>query len=124
VLLLITVMLIVQAAVNALAVTWATVLDAAHSSALMRGLGATPQQVSAGLATSQIIPALVGAVIGIPAGIGLFAAVTPDSTTIPPVWWLLTVVLTTPLVIGMLAALPARIGGRRPVARILQSELA
>jgi putative ABC transport system permease protein len=80
--------------VNAITVTWATVLDAAHSSALMRGLGATPQQLSAGLATSQIIPALVGGVIGIPTGIGLFAAV------------------------------PAWIGARRPVARILQSELA
>jgi predicted lysophospholipase L1 biosynthesis ABC-type transport system permease subunit len=41
VLLVITIMLVAQAAVNAIFVTWATVLDARHSSALARALGAT-----------------------------------------------------------------------------------
>ena len=54
----ITVMLVALAALNAIFTTWATVLDARHSSALARALGATPQQVSAGLSAAQVLPAL------------------------------------------------------------------
>jgi ABC-type lipoprotein release transport system permease subunit len=124
VLLLITVMLVAQAAVNAIFITWATVLDAKHSSALARALGATPQQVSAGLSAAQVLPALAGAILGLPGGIGLFAAVTPETTTTPPVWWMLATVLGTALVVAGLTAIPARISARRPVAEILRSELA
>ena len=42
VLLVFTVTLVALAAMNAIFVTWATVLDARHSSALARALGATP----------------------------------------------------------------------------------
>jgi putative ABC transport system permease protein len=124
VLLLITVMLVAQAAVNAIFITWATVLDARHSSALARALGATPQQLSAGLSAAQVLPALAGAVLGIPGGLGLIAAVTPGTTTVPPLWQLLAVVPGTVLVIAGLTAIPARISARRPTAQILQSELA
>jgi ABC-type polysaccharide/polyol phosphate transport system ATPase subunit len=41
-----------------------------------------------------------------------------------PPWWLLAVLVGTPLVIAGLAAIPARLGSRRPVAEILQAELA
>ena len=44
--------------------------------------------------------------------------------TIPPAWWLLAVVLGTTVVVAGLTAIPARIGARRPVAEILQSETA
>jgi ABC-type lipoprotein release transport system permease subunit len=124
VLLVITIMLVALASVNTIFITWATVLDARHSSALARALGATPQQVSAGLSAAQMIPALVGAILGVPAGIALFAAVTPVTTTIPPTWWLVTVVLGTPIVVAALTTIPARLGARLPVAPILQSELA
>ncbi|MGD0928231.1 MAG: hypothetical protein ABR926_23905 [Streptosporangiaceae bacterium] len=43
-----TVVLVALAVLNAIVTAWATVLDARHSSALARALGATPQQVSAG----------------------------------------------------------------------------
>jgi putative ABC transport system permease protein len=125
VLLTVTVMLIALAAVNAIFITWATVLDAKHSSALARALGATPHQVSAGLSAAQILPALAGAILGIPGGIALFAAVNPGTTTtIPPLWWMLAVVLATVLAMATLTTLPARIGARRPITEILQSELA
>jgi len=119
----ITITLAALAAVNAIFITWATALDARHSSALARALGATPQQVSAGLSAAQVLPALVGAILGIPGGIALFAAVG-DSMTVPPLWQLLAVVAGTVLVAAALTAIPARIGGRRSVAEILQSELA
>jgi putative ABC transport system permease protein len=66
VLLVITVTLVALAAVNAVFVTWATALDAKHSSALARPLGATPQQVSSGLSVAQVLPALAGAALGHP----------------------------------------------------------
>lgn len=56
VLLVWTVILLSLAAVNAIFITWATVLDNRHSSALTRALGATPRQVSAALAAAQVLP--------------------------------------------------------------------
>jgi ABC-type lipoprotein release transport system permease subunit len=124
VLLVITVMLVALAAVNAIVITWTTALDARHSSALARALGATPREVSAGLSAAQVLPALTGAVLGIPGGIGLYMAVHPDEVPIPPLWWLLAVVAGTVLVVTVLTAIPARLGARRPAVEILQSELA
>ena len=124
VLLAIMITLVALAAVNAVFITWATALDARRSSALARALGATPQQVSAGLSAAQVLPALAGAIIGIPGGLALLAAVDPDKTTLPPLWQLLAVAPGTALVVAALTTIPARISARRPVAEILRSELA
>jgi putative ABC transport system permease protein len=124
VLVVIAITLVALAAVNAIFITWATALDARHSSALARALGATPEQVSAALSAAQVLPALAGAILGIPGGIALINAVDPDSTTMPPLWQLLAVVPATVLVIAGLTAIPARISARRPVAEVLQSERA
>ncbi len=120
-----TVALVVLSAVNALLITWATVLDARRSAALTRALGATRAQVSAGLAVAQMLPALAGAIIGIPAGLLLYAAVrTGGSMTYPPAWWLACVVIATPLVVGALTIVPSRLASRSGVAPILQAEAA
>ncbi|HET6832670.1 MAG TPA: FtsX-like permease family protein [Acidimicrobiales bacterium] len=126
VLLVITITLVALAAVNAIFVTWATALDAKHSSALARALGATPQQVSTGLSMAQVLPALVGAALGIAGGLALFAATGggEDGVTGPPLWQLLAVVPVTVLVVAALTTIPARLGARRPAAEILQAELA
>ena len=126
VLLVITVTLVALAAVNAIFVTWATALDARHSSALARALGATPQQVSTGLSAAQVLPALAGSVLGIAGGLGLFAALGggEDGVTGPPLWQLLAVVPVTVLVVATLTTIPARLGARRPTAETLQAELA
>jgi putative ABC transport system permease protein len=123
VLLVITVTLVALAAINAIFITWATALDAKHSSALARALGATPQQVSTGLSAAQVLPALAGAILGIPGGLALFAAVS-DETANPPLWQLLAVIPVTVLVVAALTTIPARMGGRRPAAEVLQAELA
>jgi putative ABC transport system permease protein len=123
VLLAIGITLVVLAAVNAIFVTWTTALDNRHSSALTRALGATPQQVSAGLSAALVLPALAGALLGIPGGLELIAVSDPDSATpTAPLWQLLAVVPCTVLVIAALTAIPARIGARRPVAQTLQAE--
>jgi ABC-type lipoprotein release transport system permease subunit len=124
VLLVITVTLVTLAAVNAVFVTWATALDAKHSSALARALGATPQQVSSGLSVAQVLPAVAGAILGIAGGLALFAAVSGDETADPPLWQLLAVVPVTVVVMAALTTIPARLGARRPAAEILQAELA
>ena len=51
----ITVILVTLAVLNALFTTWATVLDARHSSALMRALGARARQVTSGLVVAQVL---------------------------------------------------------------------
>jgi ABC-type lipoprotein release transport system permease subunit len=123
VLLVITITLLALAAINAIFITWATALDARHSSALARALGATPRQVSAGLSAAQVLPALVGAILGIAGGIALIEAVDSDPV-IAPLWQLLAVVPVTVCVVAALTAIPARIGARRPVAEILRAERA
>jgi putative ABC transport system permease protein len=72
-----------------------------------------------------VVPALVGALLGIPGGILLIELADPDSTTtLPPVWQLIAVVPATVLVVAALTAIPARIGARRPAGEILQAERA
>jgi putative ABC transport system permease protein len=125
------VILLFLAAVNAIVITWATVLDNRHSSALARALGATPGEVSAALAAAQVLPALVGAILGVfPGGFALFAAINAitggdsDRATLPSLWQLLALVAGTVLVVALLTTIPARLGGRRPVTETLQAELA
>jgi putative ABC transport system permease protein len=131
VLLVLIAILLSLAAVNAIVITWATVLDNRHASALARALGATPGDVSAALAAAQVLPALVGAIVGVfPGGFALFAAINAitggdsDRASLPSLWQRLAVVLGTVLVVAVLTAVPARLGGRRPVTETLQAELA
>ena len=123
--LVITVMLIVLAAVNALLITWATVLDSRHAAALARALGATPQQLSVALIAAQFLSVLPGTLLGVPLGIGLLEAVTKSSDAYKLAfrWWILVVILGTWLAMALLTAVPARIGGRRSTAERLQAEL-
>jgi ABC-type lipoprotein release transport system permease subunit len=132
-LLTVMVMVLTLAAVNAIFITWATVLDNRHSSALARALGATPREVSAALAAAQLLPALAGAILGVfPGGVALFHAINAitdgdsDRATrfLPPLWQLLALVAGIVLAVAALTAVPARLGGRHPTAAILQAERA
>jgi putative ABC transport system permease protein len=72
---------------------------------LLKAVGGTPGLVAAVLLAENLFLALIAAAAGLAAG-------------------RLAVVLGTLLVVAGLTAIPARIGARRPVAEILQSELA
>jgi ABC-type antimicrobial peptide transport system permease subunit len=120
----ITISLIALAALTAIFTALATVLDARRASAVTLALGATPQQVRAGLVMAQVIPALPGAILGLPLGIGLFKVAAHGLTGLPPVLWLVAAVLGSVLVVAALTSVPARIGLRRPVAQMLQTEAA
>ena len=115
--------LIVLAAVNAIFTTWATVIDAQRPTALARALGATPGQITAGLATSQLIPGLIAACLGIPLGLALYQVAGGHvAQASPPVLSLLAVIPGTLIAVAALTAIPARIGAQRPVAEVLRSE--
>ena len=124
-LLALSIVLILLAAINALFITWSTAIDARHQLTIARALGATPNQVAAGLSAAQIIPAIPGALLGIPAGIALVSALNHgDTITIPAAWSLIAVFLGTLLAVAALSTIPAHISARRPVTEILQAELA
>ena len=126
VLLFVTVMLIALAAVNAVFITRAIAQDARHASAVTRALGATPEQVTAGLSGAQTLPALIGALLGLPGGIGLYDSVRHGVTAAPPPapLVLVAVVVGAVVVEAVLTAIPARFAARRPIAPILQAESA
>jgi putative ABC transport system permease protein len=131
VLLVVVVVLLSLAAVNAVFITWATVLDNRHSSALAHALGTTPGEVSAALAAAQVLPAVAGGIAGaFPGGYALYVAVNAvtggdrDRATLPPAWQLLALVAGTALVAAALTAIPARLGGRRPMTATFRTERA
>src|ERR1700722_17765127 len=118
----ITISLVILAVLTAIFTASATVLDARRASAVTLALGATPRQVRAGLAMTQVIPALPGAIIGVPLGLGLFKVAGHGLSGLPPVLWLVASVLGTVVVVAALTSIPARIVLRRPVAEMLQTE--
>ena len=125
VLMVVTVVLFALAALNAICAAWATVLDTGRASALARALGASPRQVTAGIAAAQVLPAVPGVLLGIPLGIGLFdVAAQGTGVVVPPVSWLAGAALGTLVVLATLAAIPARVGARRPVSPVLQADSA
>ena len=120
---LLSAILIVLAAINAIFTTWATVIDAQRPTALARALGATPGQITAGLTTSQLMPGLLASCLGIPLGLALYQAAGGHvHQASPPLLTLLAVIPGTLIVVAALTAIPARIGARRPVANVLRSE--
>jgi putative ABC transport system permease protein len=77
----------------------------------------------AGLSAAQLLPALAGALIGIPAGTALYGVVQnggPQGS--PPAWWLIAMVAGMLAAVAGLTAIPARAGARRPPAAILAAE--
>lgn len=123
VLLVVTVMLVALAAVNAIFITWATVQDSRHAAAVTRALGATPGQITAGLSAAQVLPAILGALLGIAGGYGLFTVANQGgSVSQPPAWWLVAATLGTLAAVTALTSIPARLGTRLPVAETLQAD--
>jgi hypothetical protein len=102
-------------------IAWATAADACPASAVTRVLGATPAEVSVGIAAAQALPALAGAVLGIPAGAALSAVLSGPGSVIPPAWWLAVVVLAAVTAVAVLTFIPSRPAGRTGPAPVLQA---
>jgi putative ABC transport system permease protein len=124
VLLVVTVAMVVLAAVDAVVTAWATVVDTRRFSAVVRSLGATPRQSAAGLSAAQVLPALIGGIVGIPAGEALYAVVQHGGRQAsPPAWCLLVMVAGILVAMAALTAIPARFGAQRPVCEALAAEV-
>jgi putative ABC transport system permease protein len=122
VLIVLSVTLVVLAAVTATFTAWATVIDAQRTTALARALGATPRQVAGGLTAAQLVPALAAACTGVPAGLALYQLAGGHLTEArPPLSWLLAVIPATLLAVAAITAVPARIGANRSVADVLRA---
>ncbi len=103
------------ALLNTVVSTWTSVLDTRHPLAVARALGATPAQAGTGLAVAQLLPALPGVVLGIPAGIELYRFFTMDETTPAPGWWMVAAGLGVLAAVTALTAVPALVAARHPV---------
>jgi hypothetical protein len=122
-LVVITIVLVTLAILNAVCAAWATVLDSRRSAALSRALGASPQQVTAGVTWAQVRPAVPGALLGIPLGLALFLAADGGGTVrIPAPWWLAIAVIVILAAVAVMASIPALIGARTSPSQILQAE--
>jgi putative ABC transport system permease protein len=122
---IISVMLIALAAVNAVFIAWTTSLDARHTAALARALGSTPRQLTVGLTVAQLMPALVGALLGVPGGIVIYNNPShAGATMLPSALWVAVTIVLTLIAIAVLTAVPTIIGSRRPIAEVLQAEAA
>jgi putative ABC transport system permease protein len=125
VLLVVTVVMAILAAANTTFTIWATIADTRRFSAVVRALGTTPNQTALALSVTQVLPALIGALLGIPAGLELYQAVQSSGPTAnPSAAWLLAVVGAIPLAAAALTAIPAHITTRRPIAGTLQTQTA
>lgn len=124
ILLVITVVLVILAMVNALVITWATSVDSRKPLGIARALGATTNQLSGGLSSALLIPAVPGAVAGIPLGLLFVTAVSHGSrATTPSAPWLAGTCLAVLAVLGGLSMIPARIEARRTAVEVLESDV-
>jgi ABC-type lipoprotein release transport system permease subunit len=123
VLFIVAVMLVLLASVNVVFIVRSTVQDTRRARAVTRALGATPGQVAAGLSLSQIAPSVVGAILGLAGGYGMFTEANQGgSLAFPPAWTLAAALVLTVVSVAGLTAVPAQMGGRVPVAEVLQDE--
>ena len=116
VMLAVVVLLTVMSAVNLTFVARANAFDARHMLAVARTLGASPGETTASLGIAQVVPAVVGVVLGSAAGLAVTEVLSAEPLPQPPLLqWAALVVLVLAAVVA-LTALPARLEARRPIA--------
>ncbi len=110
-----TLLLALMAAVNLVFVTRASAVDARRSLAVARALGVSPAEAATALAIAQLLPAVVGLVVGGACGTVLYRALSSHSVS-PSLTQLAGLAVATLVLSAALSAVPARIEARRPVA--------
>jgi len=119
----VSVALVITAAITTVFTTWTTVMDARRPSALARAFGATPRQIAAGLTVSQLVCGLAAACLGIPAGLLLYATVGGRlGPAAPRTLSVLAVIPGTMIAVALLTALPSLHGARRSIAATLRAD--
>jgi putative ABC transport system permease protein len=116
---------VLAAGIGLLAGWLAAPLITSPGAALVGAPGATRSQLTGAIAVAQLMPAIPGAILGVPLGLGLFVAASgagTTGTTIPSAGWLVSAVLGTLVVVTGLTTIPAGAGARRPVTDVLAQE--
>lgn len=101
-----------------------------HDLALLKTLGFIQRQLAAAVAWQASVTAIIGVVIGVPAGVALgrqlwdlFARAiyaVPEPTV--PVWPVILIVLGSLALANVAAAIPGRIAARTPAAGLLRAQ--
>ncbi|MET8976787.1 ABC transporter permease [Streptomyces sp. NPDC004539] len=112
VLLAVTLALAVLSLLNTVLLGWSTAVQARRALTVTRTLGATPHQVVTALCVAQLLPAVPGIAVGVPAGLGLYWLF--GTQIMPPELWLLTGAIGILVAVGALTVLPAWMHTRGP----------
>lgn len=115
-----TLLLALMAAVNLVFVTRAGAVDARRVLAVARTLGASPTEAGVALGVAQLAPAVVGLLLGGAAGTLLFRGLASSEQPTPAPPQLVGLALLTIVLTVALAAVPARLEARRPIAVTLR----
>jgi ABC-type lipoprotein release transport system permease subunit len=119
VMLAVTILLGLMAAVNLVFVTRSVAVDARRTLAVVRALGASPGESASALVLAQVVPVLAGLVLGTSAGVLLYRTLAAHPVT-PSAWAWAVVGLSVVIGTGLLTAVPARLEARRSVADVLR----
>jgi putative ABC transport system permease protein len=120
VMLALTVLLAIMAAVNLVFVTRAAATDARLMLAVVRALGASPDEAAVSLGVAQLGPALVGLAAGMSTGVLLFHALATSHNAAPTPWAMAGLGVATLGIVIALTAVPTRLESRRPIAAVLR----
>lgn len=123
VMLMLTVLLTALALVEIIFVSISTTIDAQVTLAIAQALGASPAAARAAVAVALALPALVGAAVGLPAGVELFDSLNHSADTTPvPTLGLAAVLTATVLAAAGLAAITARFASHHGIVDVLQTQ--
>ncbi|WP_031525879.1 FtsX-like permease family protein [Streptomyces sp. NRRL F-5123] len=120
VLLAVTLVLVALSALNTVLLGWSCAVQARHSLAVARTLGAAPGQVVSALCVAQLLPAVPAVAAGVPTGLVLYWLFGSQVT--PPGTWLLGAAGAVLLAVAALTALPAWSHTRGPAGPALTTD--
>ncbi|MFD0581088.1 FtsX-like permease family protein [Dactylosporangium darangshiense] len=120
--------LMLIAATTLVAVMLLTVREQIRDFGVLKAIGLTPAQVTAGLVSAQALMAVFAALLSIPLGIGLYLAVvsitggSDNGTVFAPWWYLALVPVVVPAAVAVTTSAPARLAAQIPVAEAVRYE--
>jgi putative ABC transport system permease protein len=120
--------LLLITATTLVAVALLSVRERIRDYGVLKAVGLTPGQLASSLVSAHAALALIGALLSIPVGIGLYLAVygivggSSEDLVLAPWWWLALVPVGTLLVVVGATSLPARLATRIPTADALRYE--
>ncbi len=121
--------LLLITATTLLAVAFLSVRERVRDFGVLKAIGFTPREISAGLVGAHAALAVVASLFAIPIGIALYLALysiaaddTADPAAVAPWWWLASIALVLPLLAALATSIPAQLATRIPTADAVRYE--